>query len=93
MSTFINDTEAVTRFTAVFSHGDLAGDIAPSLSCTETDALAGMLRALGEPATADMWLNAHAQADEEGDAHHQVPVSGYMVPIDPMDALECDSCQ
>lgn len=93
MSTLITDTEAVTRFTAVFSHGDLAGDLAASLNCVEADALAGMLRALGEPATADMWIEVHAEGDDEGDAHHQEPVSGYIVPIDPMDALGCDSCQ
>lgn len=93
MSTLITDTNEVIRFTAVFSAGDLAGDVAPQLSCEEVEALAGMLRALGEPASADMWINAHAETDDEGDAHHQDAAPEYVVPVDPMDALQCDSCQ
>lgn len=93
MSTFINDTEAIARFTNVFSYRDSADDLGPRLSCIEADALAGMLRALGESATADMWIKAHAEGDEECDDHYHSPVSDYVVPVDPMDDLQCDSCQ
>lgn len=53
MSTLITDSNELTHFTAVISKHDLAADLAPRLSCTEIEALAGLFRALGEPATAD----------------------------------------
>jgi len=93
MSTLITNTSDVTRFAAVFSAGDLAADLAAQLSCGEVEALAGMLRAIGEPASADMWIEAHAEGDDEGDAHYRRGAVEYEVPVDPMDALECDSCQ
>ena len=52
-----------------------------------------MLRAIGEPASADMWIEAHAEGDDEGDDHYRAPVAEYVVPVDPMEALQCDSCQ
>lgn len=93
MSTFITDTDAITRFTGTWSATDLAGDVAASLSCEEVDALAGLLRALGEPAAADCWIDMHAEGDDEGDRHHTGMAMPYIVPVDPMDALQCDSCQ
>lgn len=93
MSTLITNTSDVTRFAAVFSAGDLAADVATQLSCIEVEALAGMLRAIGEPASADMWIEARAEGDDEGDDHYRAPVAEYVVPVDPMDALQCDSCQ
>ena len=69
MSTLITNSDDLTRFTAVFSTRDLAPDIAPRLSCTEVEALAGLLRALGEPATADTRIQEHATDDEIGDVH------------------------
>jgi hypothetical protein len=93
MSTLITDTDDVTRFCGVFSDVSLAHDVAPTLGCREADALAGILRALGEPAAADMWLDAHASGDEVGEQHYQPASEPYIVPIDPMDDLQCDSCQ
>jgi hypothetical protein len=93
MSTLIINSDELTHFTAVFSKVDLAADIAPQLTCTEVEALAGLLRALGEPATADTWIREHAADDEIGDAHYQGDSLEYLVPIDPMDDLQCDSCQ
>ncbi|QNE36851.1 hypothetical protein [Leifsonia shinshuensis] len=84
----------LTHFTAVFSKHDLAADLAPRLSCIEFEALAGLLRAaLGEPASADTWIQEHATNDELGDAHYRGDTLEYLVPIDPMDDLGCDSCQ
>ncbi|WP_313540298.1 hypothetical protein [Leifsonia aquatica] len=60
MSTLITDSDDIIHFIAVFGQTDLAIDIAPKLSCTEVDALAGLLQALGEPAFADTWVEAHA---------------------------------
>ncbi|TDQ02297.1 MULTISPECIES: hypothetical protein [unclassified Leifsonia] len=87
MSTLITDSNELTHFTAVFSKHDLAADLAPRLSCTEIEALAGLFRALGEPATADTWLEEHATDDEIGDAHYLGDTLEYLVPIDPMDDL------
>ncbi|ANF31944.1 hypothetical protein A0130_09885 [Leifsonia xyli] len=93
MSTLITNSDELTHFTAVFSKRDLATDIAPRLSCTEVEALAGLLRAVGEPATADTWIQEHATQDETGDAHYLGDTVEYLVPLDPMDDLHCDSCQ
>ena len=93
MSALITDTNEFTNFTAVFSRHDFAADIAPRLSCIEVEALAGLLRALGEPATADTWIQQHATDDELGDAHYLGDTIEYLVPIDPQENLDCDSCQ
>lgn len=93
MSTLITDSNQITRFTAVFSKHDLAADIAPRLSCIEVETLAGLLRALGEPATADISIREHATDDEIGDAHYQGDTLEYPVPSDPQENLQCDSCQ
>ncbi|ERK71095.1 MULTISPECIES: hypothetical protein [Leifsonia] len=93
MSTLISDSNELIHFTAVFSKHDLTADLAPRLSCIEVEALAGLLRALGEPAAANTWIQEHATDDELGDAHYQGDTLEYLVPIDPMDDLGCDSCQ
>ena len=56
-------------FSEVFEVGDFAGDVGPRMSCTEVEALAGMLRAVGAAAAAATWIEAHAVEDEDGDAH------------------------
>ncbi|WP_434316057.1 hypothetical protein [Leifsonia sp. P73] len=93
MSTLITDSNELTHFTAVFSKHDLAAGLAPQLGCLEVEALAGLLRALGEPATADTCIREHATGDELGDAHYQGDTLEYLVPIDPQEDLQCDSCQ
>ncbi|MEV8213988.1 hypothetical protein [Leifsonia sp. NPDC077715] len=92
MSTLITKSDELTHFTAVFSKVDLAADIAPRLSCIEVEALAGVLRALREPATADAWIREHVTDDEIGDARYQGDALEHLVPIDPQDDLQCDSC-
>lgn len=86
-------TEDVERFVEVFAAGDVADDVGPFLSCVEVEALAGLFRAIGETAAAERWIRSHATADEEGDQHALAAVEEYVVPIDPMDDLQCDSCQ
>ena len=88
-----DDIQRPQGVTAVFSRHDHAADLAPRLSCIEVEALAGLLRALGEPATADTWIGEHAPDDELGDAHYQGDTLEYLVPIDPKDDLGCDNCQ
>ena len=92
MSALITNGDELAYFTAAFSKVDLATDIVPRLSRIEAQALAGILRALGEPATADTWIREHAADDEIGDAHGQGDALDYLVPIDPQDDLQCDSC-
>ena len=93
MSTLITDTDAVLAFTGQWSRQEMADYMAPAMTCAEVDALAGLLYAIGEPATADMWVAAHARNDAAGDRHYQAPPVQYVVPVDPMDLLHCDSCQ
>ncbi|MET4782956.1 hypothetical protein [Glaciihabitans sp. UYNi722] len=61
------------------------------MNCAEVEAVISMLRAVGGDAAAATWLDAHAAQDEDGDAHYQP--TAYVVPTDPMDDLQCDSCQ
>lgn len=63
------DTSAAAIFTEVFAAGDFAGDVGPRMTCTEVEALAGMLRAVGADAAAATWIDAHAVEDEDGEAH------------------------
>ncbi|MCJ1675420.1 hypothetical protein MT355_19320 [Rathayibacter sp. VKM Ac-2929] len=62
--------EALAEFVSVFSHGELADDLAPRLTCGEVDALAGLLRAFGRDEAADLWITEHSTDDDECDAHH-----------------------
>lgn len=78
-------------FVHVFAAEDFAHDVAPRMSCAEVDAVIYMLRAVGGEAAASTWHDAHAAEDEEGDSHYQP--AAYVVPVDPMEDLNCDSCQ
>jgi hypothetical protein len=62
-------TTVLERFVAAFTW-DTAGDVAATLNCSEVDALADLLRAAGATDTAALWIERHAESDEEGDAHH-----------------------
>ena len=75
----------------LFAETDFAHDVAPRMTCTEVDTVIALLREVGADTAATTWLAAHAAADQEGDSHYQ-PRS-YVVPVDPMDDLVCDSCQ
>lgn len=72
MTTTIHAPAAAT-FAEVFGDGLLAFEVGPRMTCTEVEALAGMLRAVGADAAADTWIEGHAAEDEEGDAHFQAP--------------------
>ena len=88
----VEAVQALDTFVGVWSQG-LSADIAPALTCTEVDALADLLAAAGRSDAAEAWIDTHRASDEEGDRHYQAPVTEYIVPIDPMDDLQCDSCQ
>lgn len=62
---------ALEHFEEVWSDGMLHEHIGEKLTCTEVEALAGVLRALGSPEdTVDYLIQAHAYGDEEGDLHY-----------------------
>lgn len=63
--------EAVDVFRKVWSRSDLAGDLGERLTCTEVEALAELLTALGAPEAAAVWLEAHADGDDPDDAHYR----------------------
>lgn len=65
-----NTAAALREFAETFSRWDTAGDIATVLSCGEIEAMAGLLRVVGEEDAADRWIRVHAETDEEGDAHY-----------------------
>ncbi|MEU6511051.1 hypothetical protein [Streptomyces sp. NPDC046942] len=61
--------DVVHAFTDAWCGTAITADVAAALGCTEVDALAGLLRALGaEQATAE-WIDTHAEADEPSDRH------------------------
>ncbi|NNC13404.1 hypothetical protein HII28_16150 [Planctomonas sp. JC2975] len=93
MSTLITDTNAVLTFTGQWARQEMADYIASAMSCEEIDALYGLLYAMGELAAADMWMAAHARNAEPGDRHYRTSDAQYAVPVDPIDLLQCDSCQ
>ena len=62
---------ATDEFVSVWADGMLLTDIAPTLTCGETDALVALLRAYGHERPAHMLLDEHAKNDDEGDAHYE----------------------
>ncbi|MBX3196269.1 MAG: hypothetical protein KF727_14370 [Microbacteriaceae bacterium] len=52
-------------------HPDVWRDTATSFGCTEAEAIAGLLDAAGATGVARMFLEAHAEGDEDGDEHYQ----------------------
>lgn len=66
--------------------GDAAADVAQALTCTEVDALAGLLRSCGRTAAALEWTNVHARGDDEGDAHHRTPSAALRAEFDELAA-------
>lgn len=93
MNAMITTSHPLMHFTAVSSDVAFAHDVAQHLSRGEVDALTGLFKALGEMATADLWISSHATTDDSGDLHYLDPTSDYVVPIDPIGDLQCDSCQ
>jgi hypothetical protein len=63
-------TAEVAEAVATLADPYTADDVGPRLTCTEAEALATVLRALGDPESAEVWLRGHAEGDEEGDDHY-----------------------
>lgn len=60
--------EAAENFVTHFG-GYLMDDIATHLTCSEVEALADLLVALGEQRLSELWIRAHAEGDDCGDMH------------------------
>lgn len=63
-------SEALTAFVDVWSASDTAHDVGGALQCSEADALADLMRAVGHSEAAEHWVNAHRAHDEPGDEHY-----------------------
>jgi hypothetical protein len=61
---------AAKNFADTFADSMLANDIAERLSCSELEALCGLLDGAGQTCAADYWREVHADTDEEGDEHY-----------------------
>lgn len=55
--------------------GMLASGIAEHLNCGEVERLADFLKAHDQASAAEMWLECHAEGDDEGDSHYKVETS------------------
>ncbi|WP_181785675.1 hypothetical protein [Streptomyces phytophilus] len=64
------DSRVATDFVSTFT-GEVADDLARAMNCVEIDVLAEMLESLGAADLASVWLDAHAEGDEEGDLHYR----------------------
>jgi hypothetical protein len=60
---------ATSRFVSVFTVEDLAEAVGPHLQCDEAEVLADLLRALGQPEAASLWMHTHAVTDGEDGVH------------------------
>lgn len=86
-------TDALNTFLDTWQDGHQASDLAQKLTCGELDALAELFRENGRDDIADQWIESHAPGDEQGDSHFAGDPVEYLVPIDPADLTQCDSCQ
>ncbi|PZG47454.1 hypothetical protein C1I98_13365 [Spongiactinospora gelatinilytica] len=68
---FIAD-EVAREFAEQFN-GYCADEIAARLACSEVDALAALLTALGDEELAATWIEYHAEGDDEDEDHYRPP--------------------
>ncbi|MGO2047609.1 MAG: hypothetical protein ACTH2X_10215 [Brachybacterium tyrofermentans] len=58
------------EFARTWTTGMLTDDLSGKLTCSELDALADLLTAIGEESAAQAWTASHALHDEDGDTHY-----------------------
>jgi hypothetical protein len=63
--------DAAHHFAQIFDDGMLASMVGTSFTCTEVDAIAGLLIAAGREDAGLSWLECHAEGDEHDDSHYQ----------------------
>ncbi|MEV0437767.1 hypothetical protein AB0I84_00875 [Streptomyces spectabilis] len=58
----------------LFDDGMLASHVAERFTCDEIEGIAAFFRAVDYPAIADLWLECHAEGDDdEDDLHYKAP--------------------
>lgn len=62
--------QAIERFIAYWDEG-MAADLAPRLTCGETEAIADLFTACERRDLAAEWINQHSYTDDSGDSHHR----------------------
>ncbi|MFF3692014.1 hypothetical protein [Streptomyces sp. NPDC002221] len=63
---------AVCEFASLFNDGMLASHVAERFTCSEAEGIAEFFRAVEHPDVADLWLECHAEGDDdEDDLHYQ----------------------
>jgi hypothetical protein len=72
MSRMVSD-EVLQRFTRAWGDGELACEVARKLTCSESDALVELFRALGVEDLAHIWESEHAEGDAPEDLHYADP--------------------
>ncbi|MEV5136266.1 hypothetical protein AB0K71_15650 [Streptomyces syringium] len=55
----------------LFDDGMLASHVAERFTCDEIEGIAAFFRAVDYPTVADLWLECHAEGDDEDDLHYQ----------------------
>lgn len=90
-------TEELAEALGVLDDQHTAGDVGPSLTCREAEALAAILSAVGGHDVAATWLYGHAGGDDDsGDLHACCPNEDCETVItwagDPVDDDETATC-
>ncbi|PPT14823.1 hypothetical protein [Streptomyces cinnamoneus] len=60
---------AVDEFADVFNDGMLASMVGGKFTCGEADSLVRFFARVGRQEVAELWLECHAEDDDEGDLH------------------------
>lgn len=61
---------AACEFATLFNDGMLASHVAERFTCSEAEGIAEFFRAVDHPHVADLWLECHAEGDDDEDDLH-----------------------
>ncbi|MFB8020078.1 hypothetical protein ACFC36_16130 [Streptomyces rubiginosohelvolus] len=65
--------QAAEDLATLFNDGMLADHLGERFTCGEIEEIASFFRAVDHPAVAALWVECHAQGDDEGDLHYAAP--------------------
>lgn len=69
MTSLASLQHALDSFREVWGSGYLACDLGTKLTCSEVEALAALLKELGDVGSAECWIRDHSFGDDCGDVH------------------------
>lgn len=69
MTTSEDLLRAAHRLADMFGSEELGSSVGTHMTCTEAEALADVMRAVGEDEAAARFLRGHSEGDDEGDDH------------------------